>query len=70
MSINKKDIARDAINQKLYAASKPDNLVPAPTYCNAATTGPYVPPEWNLRGDANDHQQYASRDSGAMIVRV
>ena len=71
MSHDKKTVERDAINQKLYAASKPSNLAASITYCNASTTGLYMRPVMaSPRAEANDHMSYASRDSGAMIVRV
>ena len=71
MSINRKDQAREAIAYKLYKATKPTNLTPALTYGNATTTGSYVRPVMaSSMADANDHMSYASRDSGAMIVRI
>lgn len=70
MTTNRKDIERDAINQKLYAASKPKNLAASITYGNANTTGLYSGSVMaSPRADANDHMSFASRDSGAMIVR-
>ena len=71
MSQGVKQTAIDKRLYEAYKAIKPTNLTPAPTYGNAATTGLYVRPVMaSPRADANDHQQYASRDSGAMIVRV
>ena len=71
MSINRKDQAREAVAYRLYKATKPTNLTPALTYGNATTTGLYVRPVMaSPRFDANDHMSCASRDSGAMIVRV
>lgn len=71
MSINRKDQAREAKAYRLYKATRPTNLTTPPTYVNAAMKAPYVRPVMaSPRADANDHQQYASRDSGAMIVRI
>ena len=71
MSINRKDIAREAKAYHASLASKPTNLTPAPTYTNATTTGPLKAIFMaSPRADANDHQAFSSRDSGAMIVRV
>ncbi len=70
MSINKAHQANDLKNYKAYKAAKPDNLAPAPTYGNATTTGLYRGSVMaSPRADANDHQAYVSRDSGAQIVR-
>ena len=70
MSINRKDQAREAKAHRLYKATKPTNLTPAPTYINATTDGPLKASVMaSPRADADAHQQYASRDSGAMIVR-
>lgn len=70
MSINRKDQAREAVAHRLYKATKPTNLVAPITYGNATTTGPYVASVMaSPRADANDNQKYASRDSGAQIVR-
>ena len=71
MSSNKKDLARDAEAHKRYVEARPTNLTAAPTYCNASMKGLYSAPVMaSPRADANDHMSYASRDSGAMIVRV
>ena len=56
---------------RAYAATKPTNLTPARTHVNSSTDGLYTGNSMHLpRGNANDHQQHASRDSGAQIVRV
>ena len=69
MSINRKDQAREAKAHRLYKATKPTNLVAAPTYCNASMKGLYSGSGMaSPRADANDHIQHASRDSGAQIV--
>jgi len=70
MSINRKDIAREAKAHRLYKATKPTNLTPPITYGNAMTKGAYIGSVMaSPRADANDHMQHASRDSGAQITR-
>ena len=70
MSMKRTDQAREAVAMRLYAASKPANLVAPPTYTNAAMKAPYVRPVMaSPRAEADDNLQHASRDSGAQITR-
>lgn len=63
--------ARERLNQRLYAASKNPNLVPAPTYCNYSTTGLYTGNRMSSpREGANQHMNYTSAPLAAQIVRV
>ena len=71
MSINRKDQDREAVAHRLYKATKPTNLTPAVTYGNATTDGLLKAICMaSPRVEANDNLLYASRDSGAQIVRV
>ena len=71
MSINHKDIAREAKAHRLYKATKPTNLTPPITYGNAMTKGPLKAICMaSPRADANDNLQYASHRVGAQINRV
>ena len=70
MSVTRKEQSREAVAMRLYAASKPRNLTPPPTFTNAAMKAPYVRPVMaSPRAEADDNLQHASRDSGAQIVR-
>ena len=70
MSINRKDIAREAKAHRLYKATKPTNLTPPITYGNAMTKGPLKAICMaSPRAEANDNLMHASFNSGAQIVR-
>ena len=64
------DQAREAVAMRLYAASKPRNLTPPPTFTNAAIKAAYVPPSWPVRAGADSHLNHASLGMGAQIVRT
>ena len=71
MSVDRAHKQADARAYRLYAATKPTNLVAPPTYVNAAMKEPYKGNNMgSSRGNANDNLLLASRDSGAQIVRV
>lgn len=71
MSQGVKHTADELRRYKDFKAAKPTNLVAAPTYTNATTKGLYRGSVMaSPRADADAHMQHASRDSGAMIVRV
>ena len=71
MSLSRKDHEREALAYKAYAATKRTDATPSRTFVNSATNGPlkaiYMA---SPRIEANDNQKYASRNSGAQIVRV
>ena len=70
MSMKRTDQAREAVAQRLFAASKPRNLTPPPTYTNATTKELYYGSAMaSPRAEADDNLRHASRDSGAQIVR-
>ena len=70
MSMKRTDQAREAVAQRLYAASKPADLVAPPTHINSAMRAPLVRPVMaSPRAEADDNLQHVSRDSGAQIVR-
>ena len=70
MSVTRKEQSSEAVAQRLYAASKPRNLTPPPTFTNAAMKAAYVPPSWPVRAGADSHFNHASLGMGAQIVRT
>lgn len=61
MTLSIKEQRREALEQRLYAATKPTNLVAPQTYGNATTKERYSPPAWSVRAGANDHLDFASK---------
>ena len=62
---------REATAARLYAATKPANLVPSITFTNATTTGLYTGNSMSsVRAGADDHLVHVSRGMGKQLVRV
>lgn len=62
---------RDATASRLYAATKPTNLVQPATYTNAAMRELLKAPVMQSpRADAGQHFEHASLGLGAQIVRA
>ena len=54
MTLGIADQRREAAAQKLYAATKPTNLVAPQTYGNASMKEVYVLPAWFVRAGAGE----------------
>jgi len=69
MSVNKAHQLSDLKAYRLYANTKPKDLVPPITYTNNTTSGLYKPPTWPVRNGQDDNLQHASIGLSAQVTR-